>query len=115
MNCRLVHVFWETNMSCGHDGLARIAAKKRLHIKDLAPGELVCFINRKQDRIKVLAGTAEEDGHGVMGYYRSPRGRIEVAAIQYIADSFLGGAIDYDSALRKTLTKNLSAEVMSQA
>ena len=30
-----------------------------------------------------------------------------MASIQYIADAFSGGAIDYDSALRKALTDKL--------
>lgn len=82
---RLLHIFWETDMRVRHDGLAKLArSKAKINVSELEAGDLLCFINRKRDRIMVLAGTGEEDSYGVLGYYRSPHGRIDEQAIQFI-------------------------------
>lgn len=106
---KLIHVFFDTDMRCRHDGLLARAKKERgFNRSDLGPGDMLAFINTKRDRIMVLAGLDEDDTYGVLGYYRSPHGRIDELAIQYIPDAFAGGQINYNQALRKALTQRLA-------
>lgn len=74
-----------------------------ISIKNLKPGELLVFINKKANRIAVLAGIEEKDSYGAMGYYRSPHGSIDQMAIQYIPSAFNGGRLDMTAAIRKAL------------
>lgn len=56
----------------------------------------------------VLAGLDEDDSYGVLGYYRSPHGKIDEMALQYIPDAFAGGDMRYETALRKSLVERLT-------
>lgn len=72
---RLLHVFWDTDMRCGHDGLASIAKSEGIDASTLGIGNMLCFINRAKNKIKVLAPTTvmESGGGGnIVAYYRSP-------------------------------------------
>lgn len=106
---RLMHVFWDVDMRGRHEALAEHAKKERkFNIEKLNPGDMMAFINRARDRIIVLAGVDEKDSYGVLGYYRSPHGRIDPHAIQYIPSAFSGGRLDMNEALRKSLTERLA-------
>lgn len=103
MTTRLLHVFWDVDMRARHEGLTMLAKKEGLDVKKLKPGEMCCFLNRKQDRLMVLAGVNEEDTYGVLGYYRSPHGRLDQMAIQYIPEAFGSEGLDMKAAIRKAL------------
>lgn len=106
---KLLHVFFDTDFRCRHAGLAARAKKEsKFDIDDLGPGDMLVFINAARDRVMVLAGLDEDDSHGVLGYYRSPHGRIDLEAIQYIPDAFAGGNLRFESALKKSLIERLS-------
>lgn len=113
---KLLHVFFDTDMRARHEGLlARAARERKFKRSDLAPGDLLAFINRKRDRIMVIAGLDEDDTYGVLGYYRSPHGRIDEMAIQFIPDAFAGGQIDYNQALHKALHERLGKKGVARA
>lgn len=105
---KLLYIFFDTDMRAQHDGLTERAKKEaKIKVQDLAPGSLLCFINRRRDRIKVLAGCAEQNSHGVLGYYKSPSGSIDIQSLQFIPEAFDGNRLTYDSMLRETLLERL--------
>lgn len=106
---RLVHVFYGTDMRCAHPGLIKIAAEAKVHLVNLKPGDLLCFINNKRDKIKVLAPLGEEDSEGVVAYYKSPHGRIDSNSVQFIPRAFDGSRLDMNSAIKSALLKRLNA------
>ena len=111
---RIVHLFLEQDMRCTQPGLvARAKAERDFDIADLKPGDVLAFLNAKCDRIKVIAGIDEEDSYGVMGYYRSPHGRIDEGAVQYIADAFKGGAFKMTTAIKRSLHNKLHPAEMA--
>lgn len=94
-------------MGNGHNGLAEIAKKvAKIKVDELATGEVLMFLNRAKDKLKILGSRGV-----VVGYLKMPKGRrIMLEAIQYIPQTFgSNGAINYDSALTKALTERLQA------
>lgn len=108
MSNRLLHVFYDVDMRGRHEALAQVAKKEKIDIKNIRPGDMVCFINTAKDRIMVLAGVNEVDSFGVLGYYRSPHGRIDEMAIQHIPSAFNGGKFEMKKAIEKALVKRLA-------
>lgn len=108
---KLMHVFFEVNMANQHHGLAEIASAKKVDIKNLKPGEMVCYVNAPQTALKILASTGEENGHGVIAYYKSPKGRLDLQALRFIPEAFSGSGLNYKEALRKTFEKRGIKEV----
>lgn len=108
MSKRIIHVFYDQDMRCRHDGLwARALKEREFKREDLRPGDVLCFINSKQDRLMAIAGLDETDSYGVLGYYRSPHGKIDETAIQYIPQAFNGSTLEMNKAIKKALTKKL--------
>jgi hypothetical protein len=104
---RLVYVFFDQDMRCTHEGLNRRMKKELGDNFKLQPGMISAFINRKKDRVMVLAGLKEADTFGVMGYYRSPHGRVDSGAIKFIPDAFDGGSFNMDRAIQKVIIEKL--------
>jgi len=107
---KLLHVFFDTDMRGRHEALdARALEDRKFDVKKLKPGDVLCFINTKQDRLMLLSGVNEQDTFGILGYYRSPHGRIDLKCIGYIQESFGGSAeVTMQEALRKRLDKHIS-------
>lgn len=102
---KLMHIFFDTDMRCSHDGLRAICHKEGL--KNIGMGSVVVFINHRQTHIKILAGTDEKDSLGIVASYKSPHGRVDTHAIQFIPESFGGANINYSKALEKSLLERL--------
>jgi hypothetical protein len=93
-----------------HDFLARVARKEAgIMVEKLRPGDLLCFVNRKMDKLALLSFIPEAESHGVLGYYKSPGGRkINERALRYIPQSYgANGSIDMDAATRKAILEQL--------
>lgn len=106
---RLLHVFHDVDLRGRHEALAAHALKERkVDIGKLSPGSMIAFINVAKDRIIVIAGIDEEDSYGVLAYYRSPHGRIDPMAIQFIPAAFNGGKLDMNKATKKALLARLA-------
>ena len=104
MSTNIVLLIDNVHMGLGHDGLTKLAKKFKRDPMSLGQGELLMFLNRKRDKLKIM-------GHRglVLGYLKMPGGnRIMLDAIQYIPKAFgARGEIDYDSALKKALETRL--------
>lgn len=103
---RIVMVIDNVNMGKGHDGLTAIAKQFKLDPTKLKPGELLMFINRAKDKLKVYG-----PGH-VIGYLRMPgKRKLTMEAIQYLPQAFNpDGSIDYDKALKQAVIKMLEKQ-----
>lgn len=106
-NSRLLRIFWDIDFRNRHDGLKEIMKKEGVDWKKIKPGDLVAFVNTARDRVIVLAPVDEEDTHGVMGYYRSPHGRIDEYAFQHIPEAFGGGRLDMKGAIKKAVMQKV--------
>jgi len=112
---KLLRVIYETDMRGRHEYLAAQAEKLGIHVTKLKPGNLVAFVNTARDRLMVLGGVDEENSYGVLGYYRSPKGRIDEHALQYIVHAFSGGKLEMRKAIRMSLESRLSKRKASNA
>lgn len=102
---RLLYVIPEADFRCRHYGLWELAKKKGVDPTKLNKGDIIAFLNNSKDMIAVIAVTGEADSVGVLAYYRSPHGRIEPHAIQFIPEVFGGGVLDMRKATAKALQK----------
>ncbi len=98
------------HMGLGHAGLAELAKKLKVDPASLEPGQLLLFINNAQDKVKIMGGRGT-----VIGYYKHPRGRINLEALQYVPASFGGGEIKFDTALRRAVTGQLARKRSANA
>lgn len=90
------------NMGSGHDGLALVAKKFKVPVGSLGANEVILFLNRAKDKLKILGAQGM-----VLGYVRMPQGRrLPLDAIQYIPQCFSNdGRLDIESAISKSVTK----------
>lgn len=100
---RIAGAWVNVNMGKGHQSLALFARQKGKDPKRLGEDELLLFINRKNDKMKVM-------GHGglVIGYLRLESGKIDMEALQYIPTTFGANGLDYPAALRQALEQRLA-------
>jgi hypothetical protein len=104
MSSRIVLYIDNVNMGLGHPGLTEMAKKFKVHPEKMGPHDLLMFINRAKDKLKVMGSQGK-----VIAYLRMPhRQRLRLEAIQYIPQVFsTTGKIDYDAALRESLVRSL--------
>jgi len=99
---RLVHVFFDTNLGNGHDGLSRIASKKKVKLNALKSGDCVLFLNRAQNALKMFASSGS-----MILHYKSPWGRLEPDTLRHLPNFVQGGDLNYRGALKDALTRRL--------
>lgn len=104
MNARIIAAIDNVHMGLSHDGLTLLAKKFKVDARTLGQHELVIFINRARNKLKILGG-----GGKVIAYTRSEKSRkLPLDAIQYIAQIFNEkGHIDIDAAIERHVTKAL--------
>jgi len=102
MSNKLVHYFPESDLRSGHTGLAKLAQKARVSVSALNPGDFLLFVNRKQTAFKVLTA------NNILAHYKSPSGRVDLGAVQYMSAAFSGGEFNFDRALYIKLEKDLA-------
>jgi hypothetical protein len=93
----------DVHMGLGHHGLTELAKKLKADPSKLEAEQLLLFINGAKDKLKIMGrkGTA-------IGYYKHPRGKITMEALQYIPQAFgAKGTVDLDSAIKKALELQL--------
>lgn len=104
---RILTLIPDADMRSRHEGLLDQAMRKGVRKKELVPGNLIVFLNTKKDRIMILGFRDEEDRFGILSSWRSPSGRVPLAAIQYIPEHYGSKGLDMDAATKKALEKLL--------
>lgn len=90
-------------MGLGHDGLRRLAIKGSVNLDALASDDLLMFLNKRGDKLKVVGAQGR-----VLAYLKMPGGqRIMREALQYIPATFGHSSFDYSSACSKVLHERL--------
>ncbi len=99
----LVRCFIDTDLRSQHNGLAKIAARHRINVSRLRPGEHVMFINRARDKMKMYSA------NGVLSYLRlGDRRKVDMDTIGEIPRAFDGSlSLAYERALTKTVKQKL--------
>jgi hypothetical protein len=106
---RLLYVVSGANLCCGQDGLEKFMEGK-ISKKKLVKGDIIAFLNNKQDKVKVLGILVDGDvKYSALGYYRSPHGKLLPESIQYIPEVFGGGTFDMQAAIKRGLIDLLGA------
>lgn len=100
---QIIRVFFDTHLGNGHDGLAKLASKEKIDVKNLNVGEYVVFINRDKSAFKLYATSF------TVAHLRLPKGKIDLNTIAKIPTFFNGHEINYNKALKATLLEKLGA------
>lgn len=101
---RIVCALSNVHMNLSHDGLRELVWKAaRVNTMELGDGELVLFLNRKRDKMKVIGSQAQ-----VLAYVKLNDGRrLPLEAIQYIPQTFaMTGKIDLDHAIATSVRES---------
>jgi len=103
---KLVRCFMDVDLRCQHDGLTKLAAKHKVFIRTMKPGQHYVFINKAMNKIKMLSFG------NVLSYYKQDKGKISLETLRHIPDAFTGGQIDvaYSDALEKLVKQKLNKQ-----
>jgi hypothetical protein len=91
-------------MGLSHRGLAELSKRfLKIDARTLENGDLLLFLNKKGDKLKVLGCQGQ-----VVGYVSSLNGsRLMKDALQYLPHTFGATGFDYDGAVKIALEKRL--------
>ena len=105
---QVLQCFLDANLACMLPGFLKVLDKHGIDIEKLGKGNLIPFINRKKNYIKVVACNGTRNP--VVGAYRLPQGRIyDLRILGEIPSAFRAdGNIDFDSALKAVLDKHFA-------
>jgi hypothetical protein len=102
MSNQVVHLFKDVDMRNQHNGLQRIAQKQKVRLDALGAGEHVVFLNSRLNKVKLYSH------QGVLSYYRSPSGKLNLHIVEQIPACFSAkGGMDWDKADRLALERLL--------
>lgn len=102
---KLVRFFPETNLGNGHDGLAKLAMKHDVDVKNLSSGEYVVFLNKKRTAFKMYAPNF------IVVHQRLPQGaHVDLRVIERLPLHFNGTKLNYTEALKETVLKTLKRQ-----
>jgi hypothetical protein len=96
---KLVHVFYDINMSNSHRGLKEIC-KKKIDTSGLRPGDMVVFINKNWTALKAFAGNENFLVHHKMQGSKHINPDTIVLLPLYVK----GAKLEYDEANREAVT-----------
>jgi hypothetical protein len=97
---KIIRYFPETNLRSGHKGLAELAKKHKINVKELAIGEYCIFTNKSKTAIKMYAAG------NVVAHYKDPNNRrLNSKVIKILPLFFNGKEINYDAALESVMKK----------
>lgn len=101
----IARLFLDTHMGLSHPGLIEIAKKAKINVDKLGTDELLMFINRRCNKVKILGAQGK-----VIGYLRTPDEKpLMLEALQYLPQTFGAAGWDYSDACRIALAKKLNA------
>ena len=98
---KIVRIFLDADMRCQHDGLADMARKKNIDIRQLPFGEHVFFVNKAKNRLKMYSSG------NVIGYLRLYKGVLDMRALARIPMVY-GSTVElkYNKSLKAVLKAN---------
>ncbi len=103
---RIIRFFPNTDLRCGHDGLAKIAKEQKVSVTKLEKGEYVLFVNKSLTAAKLFVPG------NIIAYLRMPGNqKIDPRTIALIPKFFNGSKISYDDALSEVLKKEFKLDV----
>lgn len=105
MSNDVIRIYPSSDLRSGHSGLTKVLAKDGRDPATLEAGQFFLFINRAQSAFKMFAA------NNTVVHYKSPRGRVDIRAIQYIPHCFSGGKLNFNKALSLMLDKYLIKKV----
>jgi len=97
----ILSYFPDTDLRCGHDGLADLADRAKKPVEDLKVGQFLLFVNRRQSAVKIL--TADD----VLIYLRPESKRLNFDAISLLPKYFNGTAFNYKGAVKEAILKRI--------
>lgn len=100
----ILRCFVNADLRNGHMGLSQMAKQDRIQVEKLEPGQYLVFINTAKNKMKVYTA------NNIVAYLRLSRGRIDLSTISKIPQSFQGGDIHYDEALKTRLLETLQVK-----
>lgn len=92
MKPRIIGMFTNINMGCSFNGLSEIARKHKINLLKLNVQECVLFVNKKQNKAKILGGNGL-----VIGYLSMPTGTITEKNMDFISHVFGGSGIEWNT------------------
>lgn len=103
----IARVYFDVSMSMSFHGLQEIMRKSKVNPAVVPPGKFTVFINKAQTAFKVLVGT-----HHII-YHNNGTRRFPLEAIQNFPEFFDARKLDFNAAVKKTVTKKY-ADVMAE-
>jgi len=95
--------FFDTDLRNGHEGLAKVASKEKYDVENLKCGQLVLFLNRKLNAMKIYTAA-----YGVL-HHKNKEGRpYNFYALQLVPQFMNGASIGYDQALKAAVVKHFA-------
>lgn len=100
---RIIRYFPDTNLKCGHVGLAMIAGEHDINVDTLNEGEFIIFVNVAQTALKLYTSG------NLVSHLKMPDGaRLNLEVIRLIPKHFNGTSIKYDAALKESLERKFN-------
>lgn len=102
MKGKIVRLFQDVNLANSHLGLTDMAKRAGYNPATMDDNSFLIFINRAQTMVKVLTTS------NVLAFYRSPKGRLTMDAIQNIPAAFMSNQqFEMTKAIEMALEKML--------
>lgn len=98
---RVTHIFRDADLRGQHNGLTQMALDHKVRLDKLGGGDHVLFINTRTDKVKIMSAA------GVLSYYRSPKGKLNLNAIAHLPEAFAAGKFSWEKADNAALDKLL--------
>jgi hypothetical protein len=96
---KLAHLFFNVNMSLGHNGLVLLMGKKRKKLQ--SKEECALFVNTAFTSVKLMTFDTS-----FVAYFKKSSGQLDPATIRYLPEFLEGGEIKYNAALKKVIDKH---------
>lgn len=100
MSNKLLHIFFDVDMRCSHEGLGVLVKKKKIKINE---GDFVCFLNRTRNIVKMFCGSQD-----ALLHYKKDGRVIDPQVIKYLPKYAGGSEIDMDAAIKEHISKVLN-------
>ena len=105
---RIRQAFLDVSMTNRVNGLASIAEKSGIKVRDLTAGDFLVFLNSGYTQMAILAAPANLHTLPTLIYVKAPgKTKINLGVLRELPKVFNGSAINYDKALEPVLKKYL--------